>query len=47
MTEQEWDRLWGVFYDRELAKGKTPNEAIPVAYREMFERFGPRPEDAA
>lgn len=46
MTRQEWDSLWCRWYERAVKRGKTPNEAIPIAYREMSERFGDRPPEA-
>lgn len=40
---QRWDRLWCDRYDRLVAGGKTPNQAIPIAWRLTEDQHGPRP----
>lgn len=41
-----WDADWCRWYDLAVRRGKTPNEAIPVAYRQTEDQHGPRPDEA-
>lgn len=31
MTVGEWDAIWARWYERAVARGRTPNQAITVA----------------
>lgn len=44
---QLWDDRWCRWYDRVVERGKTPNEAIPIAYRLTEDQRGLRPDGTA
>lgn len=45
MTRRQWDDLWCTWYRKFVRRGRSPNAAIPLAYQEMAERYGTRPEE--
>lgn len=40
---ERWDRRWVDRYDRLVRGGKTPNQAIPIAWRLTVQQHGSRP----
>jgi hypothetical protein len=43
VTIEEWDSHWQKVYDRAVSRGKTPNQAIVVAYANTEKSLGDRP----
>jgi hypothetical protein len=41
---QVWDDRWCRWHALTVARGKTPNAAIPVAYELTEDQLGPRPD---
>ena len=44
---QVWDDRWCRWHALTVARGKTPNAAIPVAYELTEDQLGPRPDAEA
>ena len=43
MTVEAGDARWCAWLDMAVARGKTPNQAVPIADRLTEDQHGPRP----
>lgn len=43
MTVDAWDARWCAWYELVVRQGRTPNQAVPIAWRLTEEQHGPRP----
>lgn len=46
MTQSDWDEQWCRWWRRAVEQGRTPNQAVPIAWTRTREQYGERPGDA-